>query len=108
LFSRGEIPTGTNSGTRYADRDLNGTVRGAGLNRALGNHKQTGIPWSPGDFDRSGMIDGVDLITVLSNHNQSAGATAAIPEPSTLALLGSGAIGLLAYACREVGSDADR
>ena len=92
---------------RYTgDANLDKTVNGADLNTVLSNYNQTGKNWAQGDFDGNGTVNGADLNTVLSNYNQSAaGATAAVPEPSALVLLGVGAISLLAYAWRRGGPD---
>jgi hypothetical protein len=47
---------------------------------------------APGDANGDGTVDGADLNTVLSNYNQSTGATATVPEPAALVLLGIGAV----------------
>ena len=59
------------------------------------------MTWAQGDFNGDGTVNGADLNTVLSNYNQSAGVTAAVPEPSTLLLAAAGLVGLLAYAWRK-------
>ena len=46
-------------------------------------------------------MNGADLNIVLSNYNQVRSVASAVPEPSTLASLGFGAIGLLGYAWRK-------
>ena len=67
----------------------------------LSNYNQTGMTWRQGDFNGDGTVDGTDLNIVLSNYNQSAGVTAAVPEPSTLLLLAAGLFGLVCYAWRK-------
>ena len=79
------------------DADLNGTVNGADLNTVLSNYNKTGMGWTDGDFDGNGTVNGADLNIVLSNYNQSAGVTAAVPEPGTLGMLALGAVGVLAW-----------
>jgi hypothetical protein len=69
------------------DANGNGTVDGADLNTVLSNYNLPGMTWAQGDFNGDGTVNGTDLNIVLSNYNQSAGATAAVPEPSTLVLL---------------------
>ena len=71
--------------------------------------KTAGMSWVTGDFNGDNRVDVNDLTIVLSNFNQSAGASAAglsaVPEPTGLILLGIGAIGLLAVAWRrEIGA----
>ena len=59
--------------------------------------EKTGIPWSISVYDQltisvhGGVAGGIDSILLTSS----------IPEPSTLALLVTGLIGLLAYAWRK-------
>ena len=80
--------------THLLDGDANGdgTVNGADLNIVLSNFNGTfsGDAWADGDFNGDGTVNGADLNTVLSHFNQSAGVGAAVPEPSTLALLAVG------------------
>jgi threonine dehydrogenase-like Zn-dependent dehydrogenase len=55
------------------------------------------MSWSAGDFVGDGTVDINDLTIVLANFDKSAAAAGieAVPEPSTVALIGAGAIGLL-------------
>ena len=75
------------------------------LTIVLSHFGQTGLSWSTGDFTGDGKVNVNDLTIVLSNFGKSvsssAGAAAAVPEPSVL-LLASGALaGLLACAWRR-------
>ena len=62
--------------------------------------QSTGMNWSTGDFIGDGTVDVNDLTIVLANYGQTAGAAGikAVPEPSSVVLLGAGAIALLGYA----------
>jgi hypothetical protein len=92
---------------------LSGDANGDGhvdindLNVVLTNYDQTaGMNWSTGDFNSDGKVDINDLNRVLTNYDHSLGAStagvAAVPEPSTIVLLGMAAAGLLAVALRRV------
>ncbi len=84
------------------DANLDGTVNGVDLDAVLSNYNKTGMTWAQGDFNGDGVVNGVDLDIVLSNYNKTAGvpSMAAVPEPSTLAMLALGAIAMLAWAGR--------
>jgi len=115
--------------TYYGDADLNGTVNGADyaqIDNGFGLHLSG---WSNGDFNYDGVIDGSDyaLIDNVFNQLTATGASPlakiatesltsaafgevsqAVPEPTTLGLLGAGAIGLLGrqrYRCRSLKVD---
>ncbi len=64
--------------------------------------KSSGMSWSTGDFNGDGKVDVNDLTIVLAHYGQSIGAsaaaTAAVPEPSCLVLVGIAVAGLLACA----------
>ena len=74
--------------------------------------------WTAGDFNHDGVVNSSDYLELLGNWGKhfaiSSGAPiddgslaaagvsgSPVPEPGTLALLGCGLIGLLAYAWRK-------
>jgi hypothetical protein len=75
------------------DADQNGVVDNTDLSTVLAYYNQTGMTWTNGDFNQDGTVNGADLNNVLSNFGQS---SSPVPEPSSLALLGAAAVGLLA------------
>ena len=84
------------------DANGDGRVDINDLTIVLANYNQTGMGWSQGEFTGSGTVDINDLTIVLANYNTSLGSSlSAVPEPSCVALLGIGAIGLLASAWRR-------
>lgn len=83
------------------DANRDGTTNGADLNTVLSNYNQDSATWAMGDFDGNGTVNGADLNIVLSNYNQSIGVAAAVPEPSTLVILGISAVSLLICARRR-------
>src|SRR6202012_6035956 len=102
--------------TYYGDADLNGAVDGSDYHQidlGFGGHL-TG--WSNGDFNYDGVVNGTDYALIDNTFNQlkanpsfaqplaleasassliATPAASAVPEPTTLGLLGIGAIGLL-------------
>jgi hypothetical protein len=100
--------------TYYGDTDLSGVVDGSDYSRIdntiqSNQNGNTLTGWYNGDFNYDGVIDGSDY-TLIDNafNNQGAGisatlasstaqiaGTSAVPEPTTLALAGVAALGLL-------------
>jgi fibronectin-binding autotransporter adhesin len=98
--------------TYYGDANLDGTVNGADyqqIDNGFGLHL-TG--WQNGDFNYDGVVDGSDFSLIDNTFNQinASGASplaligssaliaspaSTVPEPTTIGLLGLGAIGLL-------------
>jgi probable HAF family extracellular repeat protein len=87
------------------DANLDGTVDIADLSILLTNFDKTGLAWADGDFNGDGTVDISDLSNMLTNYDHTAGVSAAgvkaVPEPSSLLLVGAIAIGLSTYAWRR-------
>ena len=88
------------------DANLDGKVDVNDLTIVLSNFgSATGMTWGQGDFNYDGRVDVNDLTILLSHFGQSAGssaaALAAVPEPSTLVLIGLGVVSLVACTCRR-------
>jgi hypothetical protein len=98
------------------DANLDGVVNGTDYGLVLLNYGLSGsaATWGTGDVNYDGVINGTDYGLVLLNYGQvlppqfsglsgagSSGAGSSVPEPGTLALLGCGLFGLLAYAWRK-------
>ncbi len=89
------------------DANLDGKVDINDLTIVLANYGQTGTSWTTGEFTGDGTVDINDLTIVLAHYNQSVGAAslAAVPEPSSVALLAAvalSAVWVIARRRREV------
>jgi hypothetical protein len=74
------------------------------LSIVLTNFDKTNMTWSQGDFTYDGTTDIADLSIVLANYDRTvraSGGIKTVPEPSTLVLLGTFVMGLLAYSYRR-------
>ena len=88
------------------DANFDGKVDINDLTIVLAHYDQTGATWAQGEFTGDGTVDINDLTIVLAHYGQTAaasglGSASAVPEPGTLAVLGLGLVGLLAYAWRK-------
>jgi uncharacterized membrane protein len=107
IVGRGTNPAGVTQGFLLkpaisGDANLDGKVDINDLTVVLTSYGQSGMVWSQGDFNGDGKVDINDLTIVLTNYGKTAGLSfAAVPEPSAIAILLAGAIGLLAYAWRR-------
>jgi hypothetical protein len=105
--------------TYYGDADLNGTINGADYQQIDLGFGSGGMltGWSNGDFNYDGVINGADYALIDNTFNQlaansgltnplavvagssnliaSPAASSAVPEPTTLGLLGIAACSLI-------------
>jgi len=80
-----------------ADVNLDGVVNIFDINLVSSNWANTGLPGITGDANVDGVVNIFDINLISSNWSPSPGGGAAVPEPSTLVLLG------VAGACLSVG-----
>jgi formylglycine-generating enzyme len=88
-------------GSMPGDANNDGKVDIADLAIVLTNFDHSGMAWSQGDFDHSGTVDIADLSSLLTNFDKTFAASpglAAVPEPSTVALLVAALLAPAAYA----------
>ena len=94
-------------GTFFGDANLDGAVNASDLNEIGVHWRATGdFGWARGDFDASGTIDAADLNALGAHWNNGLsdgrGLSVAVPEPSTIASILVGLIGVLGH-CRRCG-----
>lgn len=78
------------------DANLDGVVDVSDLGILATNYSgDTDITWGLGDFNCDGVVDVSDLGILATYYGQGSLHGAQTPEPTTLALLGLGAVGLL-------------
>jgi hypothetical protein len=87
------------------DSNVDGHVDLTDLSTVLNNFGSATSAWTSGNFDGAATIDLTDLSAVLNNFGQNnpnataagggGSAAAATPEPTSLAILGLGAVSLL-------------
>ncbi len=84
------------------DADNNGTVDADDAALLAANWLTTGnAAWCQGDFNGDGNVDDLDAAILAANWLRGVAPDAAVPEPSTLALLWGLAVGLSVYGiCR--------
>ena len=93
--------------TRFGDANLDGQVNLADFNRLAANFGASNSFWTRGDFNYDGNVNLSDFNLLAANFGLSAaGPTvtpedwarlgAAVPEPASVALVGAGAVALLA------------
>ena len=83
---------GEGSGTMAGDFNLDGVIDLIDLG-TVGEQYGMGTGWATGDADGNGLVDLIDLGSVGENYGFA--ATAPIPEPATMTLLGLGAVALI-------------
>ena len=96
--------------TYYGDANLDGQVDGSDYSRIDNGYESQLTGWLNGDFNYDGVVNGSDYTLIDNAFNsqgvqisaevaaptaQIANATSAVPEPTSLGLLGIGALSLL-------------
>jgi len=96
-----ESPAG--AGLLAGDYDRNGVVDGLDLATLAGNFTLSGLGWDDGDSTDDGSVNGLDLADLAANFTLSSipPAIAAVPEPSTLSLVGFAGLALLRFRSRR-------
>ena len=61
----------------------------------------TGMTWAEGDADGDGAVDVSDLGILATNYGTGTAAASAVPEPSVIIFLGTGALVLAAFGWRH-------
>jgi autotransporter-associated beta strand protein len=106
--------------TYYGDTNLDGAVDGSDYTNIDNGFNTGATGWQNGDFNYDGVVDGSDYTLIDNAYNmqgtslgtssanliasataQIAGGSSAVPEPTTLGMLGIGAVGLLARRKRK-------
>ena len=83
---------GEGSGTMFGDFNLDGLVDLIDL-AVIGEQYGVGTGWATGDSNGDALVDLIDLAAIGENYGFA--ATAPIPEPATMTLLGLGAVALI-------------
>jgi hypothetical protein len=79
------------------DANLDGVVDDEDASILAANWQMTGMVWSNGDFNGDGIVNDADASILAAHWQESIEGASSVPEPGSLALLGSfvAAIGAL-------------